>query len=186
MLSRLWLTGYRSFELNVFGDKDPKLVVLEYALTNSLRVFLDDGLEWVISGGELGIEQWGLEAATKLKADYPKLQTAMMLPFSDFGNRWSENNQAHLAQLKLQVDFTASVSQQPYQNPSQLHQYQDFMLQHTDGALMVYDPEFPGKAKYQYDAILRYQEHHDYPFTQISMSDLEEAAQNYADSQQDF
>ena len=31
-MSRLWLTGYRSYELGVFGNEDPKLKVIQYAL----------------------------------------------------------------------------------------------------------------------------------------------------------
>ena len=28
---RLWVTGYRSYELGTFGDKDPKIKVIKYA-----------------------------------------------------------------------------------------------------------------------------------------------------------
>lgn len=27
-MQRLWVTGYRSYELNVFGDRDPKITVI--------------------------------------------------------------------------------------------------------------------------------------------------------------
>ena len=33
-MQRLWVTGYRSYELNVFGDRDPKITVIKYALKN--------------------------------------------------------------------------------------------------------------------------------------------------------
>lgn len=56
---RLWVTGYRAYELNVFGSNDPKLKVLKTSLKNTLMQFLDEGLEWLITGGQLGVEQWG-------------------------------------------------------------------------------------------------------------------------------
>lgn len=33
-MKRLWVTGYRSYELSIFSDKDPKLTVIKYTLTN--------------------------------------------------------------------------------------------------------------------------------------------------------
>ncbi|WP_281510461.1 SLOG family protein, partial [Lactobacillus taiwanensis] len=30
-MKRLWVTGYRSYELSIFSDKDPKLAVIKYA-----------------------------------------------------------------------------------------------------------------------------------------------------------
>ncbi|KRO18218.1 DUF1273 domain-containing protein [Lacticaseibacillus saniviri] len=185
-MDRLWLTGYRSYEMNVYGDSDPKLPIIKETLKNQLIQALDNGMTWLISGGELGTEQWGLEVGIALKADYPDLQTSLMTPFTDFGSRWQEDNQDKLSALKAQVDFTASVSQAPYQKPAQLSGYMQFMLQHTDGALLLYDPEVEGKPKFQYAAIQRYQENHDYPLTLITLEDLEEEARNLADQQNDY
>ena len=46
---RLWITGYRAYELNVFGAQDPKLKVLKTSLKNTLTQFLDEGLNWLIT-----------------------------------------------------------------------------------------------------------------------------------------
>ncbi len=35
-MSRLWLTGYRSYELGIFSDSDPKLKVIKFTLKNRL------------------------------------------------------------------------------------------------------------------------------------------------------
>lgn len=42
-MKRLWVTGYRSYELGVFSDKDPKLTVIKYALSNYLKSLLEEG-----------------------------------------------------------------------------------------------------------------------------------------------
>ncbi|MCG0883489.1 hypothetical protein IMAU10574_00817 [Lactiplantibacillus plantarum] len=47
-MSRLWLSGYRSYELNVFGDQDDKLKVIKFALTNYLTTQIEDGMDWLI------------------------------------------------------------------------------------------------------------------------------------------
>ena len=83
-MKRLWVTGYRSYELGVFSDKDPKLTIIKYALSNYLKSLLEEGkIDWVISGANLGTEQWGLETAISLQNDY-SVHTALMTPYLEF------------------------------------------------------------------------------------------------------
>lgn len=42
-MKRLWVTGYRSYELSIFSDKDPKLTVIKYTLTNYFKSLLEEG-----------------------------------------------------------------------------------------------------------------------------------------------
>ena len=181
-MRRLWLTGYRSYELGVFNDEDPKLTIINYSLKKHLQAELDDGLEWLITGAQLGTEQWGVRVAHALKPDYPEFKTAVMLPFTDFGSQWKEKNQQQLQSILQLADFHSFVYQAPYQNPQQLRQYQQFMLSHTDGALLLYDPEQSGKADYDYHAIQQFQQQHDYPLTLIDLYELQDDAENYAEA----
>lgn len=66
-MSRLWVTGYRSYELGIFKDDDPKRKVIDMVLKNEIDQAIVDGMDWLISGGQLGIEQWSLEMALNLK-----------------------------------------------------------------------------------------------------------------------
>lgn len=184
IVSRLWITGYRSYELGVFKDDDPKCKVIDYVLTNELRQAIIDGTDWIISGGQLGVEQWALEAANYLKSEYPdEFQTSMMLPFAEFGNNWNEKNQLKLQKLRQSVDFSASVSQQPYHSPQQLRNYQEFMLNHTDQVIMVYDLDNPGKSQYDFDKIKEFADSHPYPYRLITFDDLQNAADEYQENQ---
>ncbi len=178
-MSRLWVTGYRSYEIGTFGEKDPKITVVKYALEQVIRQQLDLGLKWVITGGQLGVEQWSVAVALSLKAEFPQLKVAMMYPFQQFGQQWQENNQAQLRQLAAQCDFVDSVSQAQYQGPQQLKNYQKFMLSHTDAALLVYDPDFEGKTRYDLQAIEQQQATMPYPLTTIDMYSLQEYATEY-------
>lgn len=104
-MQRIWISGYRSYELGTFGDKDPKITVIKYAIKQRLTNLLEEGqLDWVITGANLGVEQWSAEVALELRQDY-NLRLAVMLPYLDFGSRWSENNQLKLQNLKNQADF---------------------------------------------------------------------------------
>ncbi|USS91951.1 DUF1273 domain-containing protein [Fructobacillus americanaquae] len=182
-MSRIWMTGYRTYELGVFKEKDPRVQVLKYAIKKKMIEQLDLGLEWVITGGQLGVETWAIEVALDLKRDYPNLQVALLLPFGHFGSQWQEASQTRLANLKQQVDFYADVHQEDYQGPYQLRQYQEFVLNHTDGAVLLYDTEFPGKSQYDYQAILNFQAQSPYPLEMVSMDDLQEFANDYQENQ---
>ena len=108
---------------------------------------------------------------------------ALMEPYTAFDQRWNEGNQEKLAIIKSKVDFTAPVTDHPYQSPQQLRTYQRFMLDHTDAMLMVYDPEYAGKPQYDYRQAQQYQEQGDYPITLIDFDELQEAAVMWQEEQ---
>lgn len=181
-MHRLWVTGYRSYELNVFGTKDPKIVIIKYALTNYFKALLENNeLDWVITGANLGVEQWAAEVTTNLRTDY-SVRVSIMIPYEQFASHWNEKNQVNYLKLKDKVDFFASTSDNSYQSPAQLRNYQNFMITHTDHALMVYDEEHPGKPKYDYNLIKKYQENHRYQLDLIDFYDLQDAATEYQEN----
>ena len=61
ILKRLVVTGYKPHELGIFDDKHPGVRFIKKALEKRLIALLDDGLEWVIISGQLGIETWAVE-----------------------------------------------------------------------------------------------------------------------------
>lgn len=178
---RLWVTGYRAYELSVFNDKDPKKLVIKHVIKEDLKNRCENGLEWVLTGGQLGVEQWTIETVLELKSDYPELKIALMLPFANFGENWQEDKQQHLMELKQAADFCGEVSRQPYSSPQQLKNYQTFMLSHTEGATLIYDPDYPGKSKYDHQSILKRQAKTTYGEELIDMFELQDAATEMAE-----
>lgn len=187
MDKRLWVTGYRSYEIGVFSQNDPKLVVIKKALSDYLVSLLDNGkLNWVITGGQMGTEQWAIEIVSNLRNQFPDVKVSMMTPFTDFGLNWNENNQELLNFHRTLTDFSDSVSNNPYQNPQQLRNYQNFMLEHTDSALLLYDPENEGKTKFDLEAIKKYQDiNPEYSFELIDMEKLTETADSIEEQKRD-
>ena len=55
-MTSLLVTGYKSFELGIFKDKDPKVTIIKKAIKRDLKRFLDDGVDWMIFTGNLGFE----------------------------------------------------------------------------------------------------------------------------------
>jgi uncharacterized phage-like protein YoqJ len=183
-MRRLWVTGYRSYELNVFKDDDPKVKVIKKVLTDNLRGMLeeDDDEFWLLTGPQLGVERWAAESGLALKKDFPQLKVAVMLPFADFAQKWNENNQNKLAAIREQADFSAEVSSHPYQSPRQLRAYQRFMLDHTERLLLLYDPDYEGKPRYDYQAAQRQP---DYPITLVDFDDLQKAAVEWSEEERE-
>lgn len=179
-LKRLWVTGYRSYELGVFSAHTAKYKVLQYAMKDVLKQAIDDGFTWLITGAQLGTEQWSVTAATALKKKYDsEFQIAVMLPYLKMSSKWSSNNQLRFARTVKRADFSRSVSNSPYESPVQLFNYQRFMLGHTDAAILFYDPDHPGKSKYDYQAIKNYQKRHNYDLKLMTMDDLQAEADEF-------
>ncbi len=66
-MSRLWVSGYRSYELGIFQSKDPKVTIIKEAIKQFICQRIDDGVDWIITGPQLGVEQWTIEVTLELK-----------------------------------------------------------------------------------------------------------------------
>lgn len=172
-MKRIYLSGYRSFELAIFQDNDPKIKIIKNVLTRELTALLENGLEWLILSGNLGVEFWAFEVALELKESYPDFSIAVFLPFANFGDQWNDKNKEKLTALKLKADYVNTVSHHPYESPQQLKNHTAFLLKQTMGTLLVYDEEFPGKTSYFLKDARNYAESHDYHVQQVTMDDLQ-------------
>lgn len=173
------MTGYRSYELGVFQEKDPKIQVIKNVLKNEMTAYIENGLEWFLFSGNLGVEVWGMEVAKELKKDYPQIRMGLILPFEGFGENWNESNQLKLNEMEQQADFVESVSHQAYHSPAQLKNHTRFLLEHTQGALIVYDDEAKGKPYWFLEEAKRYQEKNPYEINQVSFEDLQNSMEFY-------
>lgn len=192
-MHRLWVSGYRSYELNIFNDNDPRVSVIKSLLKDAIRQRLNQSTEtfWLLTGPQMGVERWGLQAGAELKGDYPQLKLGLMMPYHHLDANWNENNQAQLAQTISMVDYAGYTSDQDYQGPRQLQFYQQFMQEHSDELLLIYDPEKEAEADegakrskpfWIYQAALRYAQNHDYPVNHYDFDDLQEAAEEWLEN----
>ncbi|MHC9532623.1 DUF1273 domain-containing protein [Dellaglioa sp. L3N] len=175
-MKRLWVTGYRTYELGIFNETDLKITIIKSAIKKYIINEIENGLEWVITGPQLGIEQWTVEVCLDIKKEYPDFKVALMLPFREFGNNWKDDKKITLNNLLSDVDFTDNISKDVYQSPQQLKNYQAFMIDHTDGALLVYDSENEGKTKFDLLKIKQVKESRDYGLQMIDFMALEDVA----------
>lgn len=177
-MKSLYITGYRAHELGIFNDKHPGIAIIKAALENQLRLLIDDGLEWVIISGQQGVETWAAQVVVDLKADYPNLKYSIITPFLEQEKNWNEHKQAAYMHLINQADFVTSVTKRPYEAPWQFIEKDKFIINNTDGTLLVYDDENEGSPKYVQRLVEQYQvKHDDYILLLINAYDLQMVAE---------
>lgn len=183
MLKNLWVTGYRSFELGIFKDDDPKSKVIQDFFQERLINYGENGTQWIITGAQLGTEQIVGKSIQEVKKKGYNIRHAVILPYAEFGNKWNENNQLLLKNFLRNADYVNKVSNMSYHSGRQLRVWQSFMLQHTNGALIFYDPDSGGKPKYDYEAIKSYQDSGtDYQLELIDFDSMQDFANMLSDS----
>ena len=57
-MKTVYVTGYKSFELNIFKDDMKEVDYLKQFIEHKLLQYIDEGLEWVLIQGQIGIELW--------------------------------------------------------------------------------------------------------------------------------
>lgn len=163
--------------MNIFNETDPKYLYLKKFLKKRIIRFIEDGVEWFVIGGQLGVELWAGEIILELRDEYPNIHLAVILPYTSFESNWNETNQKLFKRVIHQADYVNYSSNTDYESPKQLRGNQVFMIRNTDGAFLVYDrlneASADGKPKYLYDLMEIYQEQEDYSLELASFEEIE-------------
>jgi uncharacterized phage-like protein YoqJ len=183
MVKRLVVTGYKQHELGIFDDKHPGIPIIKKAIQNQLIALMDSGLEWVILGGQLGVETWTAELILEMKEEYPNLKFAIITPFLDQEKNWNELKQEKYRTLLHQADFQTSVTKKPYEAPWQFIERNKFILRNSDGMLLVYDEENEGSPKFIKKLAEQYAEKNEYELFVINAYDLQVMAEEHAEEE---
>lgn len=185
IIKNLYVSGYRSYELGVFTDDDEKIFYIKEFLKSRLSSYIESGVEWIITTGQLGVEIWTCQAVQELKEDYPEVRYAILMPHLGFGEKWNEKNKGTLMKIVEQADYVNYTSNMEYKHPGQLRGNQQFVLNNTDGALLVYDAEAEGKPVYLYNQIVKYQEKSMYELETVSFDELQDFVTEYQEVHQE-
>ncbi|MEX2805369.1 DUF1273 domain-containing protein [Streptococcus sp. H31] len=160
------ITGYRSFDLGIFQDSDKRIRMIKKAIKKDLLSYLEEGAEWLIFTGSLGFEFWALEVAQELQQTYD-FGIATIVLFRNHGENWNAANQEKLTRFKT-VDFF-KYCYDAYQGPWQFRQYNQFLLDNSDGAYIFYDSEQKTNLHYLVD---EGQKRMDYPILFLTFDRL--------------
>lgn len=173
MTKRLVITGYKPFELGIFSEDHEGIPIIKRAIRDRLIEKIDEGLEWVIVSGQLGVEAWACDVVRELQETYPSLHYAVLLPFRGQEERWNEANQMKFEEMVALADYSVFISDKPYEAPWQFQAADDFMLRNSDSMLIVYDEENEGSPKFRKRKAERYAANHPYEVELITAHDLQ-------------
>lgn len=176
-MKTVYVTGYRPHELGIFNDKHPGVPIIKKAIENQLLALIDAGLDWVIISGQQGVETWTVEVIHELKKQHPHLKYSVITPFLEQEKNWNEQKQQKYFSVVNQADFTTSVTKRPYEAPWQFIEKDKFIIQNTDGILLVYDEENEGSPKYVKRLAEKFAENHTYEMIVINAYDLQMVAE---------
>ena len=177
ILKRLVVTGYKPHELGIFDDKHPGVQFIKKALEKRLVALLDDGLEWVIISGQLGIETWAADVVIELKKEYTELKYAVITPFNEQEKNWNDMKKEKYHTIIALADYHTSLTNRSYEAPWQFIEKDKFFMRNSDGILIVYDEENDGSPKFVKKAAEKYAERSDYQVLTISADDLQVIAE---------
>jgi len=176
-LKSIFVSGYRSYELNIFDQTDPKYLYLMEFLKERLQSYVEEGAEWFVITGQLGIELWAGELILEMKEENPAIHLSVLLPYTSFQDNWNEKNQALFDRVIRQADYVNYTSNKDYESPKQLKGNQVFTIKNTDGAFLIYDTMMEesadAKPKYVYDLIEQYQAQSEYELNLVSFDEIE-------------
>ncbi|MDR7075332.1 putative phage-like protein YoqJ [Neobacillus niacini] len=167
------ISGYKPFELGIFKNDHPSVFFIKAALKKALIPMIDDGLEWVIISGQLGVELWAAEVVFDLKSEYPEVKLAVITPFLEQEASWSENNTEWYKAILAQADFIDSITKKGYEKPWQFRLKNQFFIEKSDTLILLFDHEKEGSPRYIYEMAVQYQNKHSYPIQLISFYDLQ-------------
>ncbi|MFK2824170.1 DUF1273 domain-containing protein [Bacillus sp. B190/17] len=171
------VTGYKPYELGIFKKDDQAVIYIKKALENELRRLLEEGLEWLLISGQLGVECWAAEVMLQLKEEYPQVKLAVLTPFLNQHENWNEDNQHNYEVLLAKADFVDSVSKLPYTSPAQFRNKNQLFLHKSAGLLVIYDEEHPGSPKYLWNMARSFQQNQAFEIRQITFADLQFVAE---------
>ncbi|WP_082234029.1 SLOG family protein [Halobacillus massiliensis] len=170
------VTGYKPIELGIFKHDDPKIQIIKEAIKKRILSFIDDGGEWVIVSGQMGVELWTAEVVLDLKSEYD-IFLGIIPPFLNQQQRWPEHLQAIYEETREQADFYKPVYEKEYEGPYQFRARDQFLVEHSNGCLLLYDEDTPGSPQYFLKLVYQYKQHHDYLVSFITPLDLEDTAE---------
>lgn len=181
------VTGYKPHEIGVFNEKHEQLPFLKAALRKKLIQLKEEwDYEWVVITGQAGVELWAGEAILSMKDTYPDIKLALLAPFFEQEQKFPEAVKVLYEQVWSEADHKDYITKRPYEHPSQLRQKNDFVVQKTQCAMILYDEMTPGSPGYFLEAVDKYRQTQngpEYPVHMLTPDDIEDLIREELDEQ---
>ncbi|MCT2537342.1 SLOG family protein [Aquibacillus koreensis] len=178
----LTVTGYKPIEMNIFKANDHKIDFIKQAIKKRLIQYVEEGLEWVLMSGQMGVELWTSEVIMELKENYD-IKFGLIPPFENQDKNWPEPYQMLLEEASMFADFHQTLYKDEYKGPYQFKARDKWLIEKSDACLILLDEEFPGSTRFFLDEAKRAGQKKHYPILTITPLDLEDAVQEIQNDQ---
>lgn len=168
---RVFITGYRHYELGIFKDTQPEVKVLRELLRARIINLAEEGAEWFIVQGYTGIEMYAANEIIDLKEEYD-IKLAVLKPFHKFDDRYNDSDKINLNNILEHADFHKYIFEREYGDPSMFKAINQFIVEHSDHGLIVYDSESETNLKYIYSLMLEFSRKSHYNIERIQFDDI--------------
>ncbi|WJE14052.1 DUF1273 domain-containing protein [Halobacillus sp. ACCC02827] len=180
------VTGYKPMEIGIFKANDHKIEFVKETIRKRLLAYMEEGLEWVIHSGQMGVELWTAEVVLDLKEEGYNIRLGILPPFENQQERWPEDLQQVYEEVTMLADFFRPLYQKGYDGPYQFRARDQFLVEHSDGCLVLYDEDTKGSPDYFLKTAEKYKETKDYQILYITPLDLEETVEERRMSDPDY
>lgn len=176
-MKNLLVTGYRAHELSIFDQKHKGIPFIRRAIAAKLIPLIEEGLEWVITPGQYGVDLWACEAVIELKKSYPHLKLSIITAFANQEEKWKEDRKKYYHDLLKGVDYYGSVSKEPYSGVWQFTARDELLFRKTEGILLLYDEDAAeGSPRFMKEKALRKNVEEGYRYISIGSEDIQSIA----------
>ncbi|MGM9987474.1 MAG: DUF1273 domain-containing protein [Bacillaceae bacterium] len=142
------ITGYKGTELGIFNNKNPAIPFIKKAISREIIAYIEEGAEWFIISGQLGVELWAAEEIFALKDTYPEIKLGVFAPFYNQEGNWNEENTQLYNRVLASADYVDTITKREYEGPWQFQLKNNFFISKCDALLVVYDENNPASPKF--------------------------------------
>lgn len=182
----LVVTGYKPMEIGIFKQQDDKVSFIKETIKRRLITYIDEGLEWVLVSGQMGVELWTAEVVLDLKDEDYAVNLGIIPPFENQQERWPEDLQMIYEEVTMTADFFQPVYNKGYEGPYQFKARDQFLIEHSDACLVLYNEETEGSPRFFLNMAEKAVEKGNYQILYITPFDLEETVEEMRMADPDF
>ncbi|MEC3885896.1 DUF1273 family protein [Halobacillus litoralis] len=179
------VTGYKPMEMGIFKNNDPKVDFVKEAIKKRLLSYIEEGLQWVLISGQMGVELWTAEVVLDLKEEY-EIKLGVLPPFENQEERWPEDLKLVYEEITMIADFYQPIYNKGYEGPYQFKAKDQFLIDHSEGCLVLFDEDTEGSPQYFLRLAKKAQDQGSYEIVYITPLDLEETVEELRMADPDF
>ena len=112
------------------------------SLENAARELIDEGFDYFISGGAIGVDQDFAEIVLELKKYYPHIRLEIAVPCPDQDIKWRESDKKRYKRILKQADFVNILSTS--YTPQCMQKRNEYMADKCDLLLVVWNGQKSG------------------------------------------